>query len=210
MSRNYFYRWRRADQGPAAIKTGEIKNHVSALQDMRKTLWILTDAVWQEGGNRRVGCREPATEKAKLTCPRSMSIYSFLVAVRSDGQQLMSDTGETTSHLMGMFYRTLRIVDNGVSADPNLRAYGTGSDEFVDQTPLCLRRCTPQAQVRRTGKTVCAEERSQRAARGSEGDGYCGRGGEVLKTDRESDKGAQRRMQTAPQADGHPIHSCAH
>ncbi|OAP63846.1 flap endonuclease 1, variant [Fonsecaea erecta] len=44
----------------------------------------------------------------------SMSIYSFLIAVRSDGQQLMSDTGETTSHLMGMFYRTLRMVDNGI------------------------------------------------------------------------------------------------
>jgi flap endonuclease-1 len=44
----------------------------------------------------------------------SMSIYSFLIAVRSDGQQLMSETGETTSHLMGMFYRTLRIVDNGI------------------------------------------------------------------------------------------------
>lgn len=43
-----------------------------------------------------------------------MSIYSFLIAVRSEGQQLMSDTGETTSHLMGMFYRTLRIVDNGI------------------------------------------------------------------------------------------------
>lgn len=43
-----------------------------------------------------------------------MSIYSFLVAVRSDGQQLMSDTGETTSHIMGMFYRTLRIIDNGI------------------------------------------------------------------------------------------------
>jgi flap endonuclease-1 len=43
-----------------------------------------------------------------------MSIYSFLIAVRSDGQQLMSETGETTSHLMGMFYRTLRIVDNGI------------------------------------------------------------------------------------------------
>lgn len=43
-----------------------------------------------------------------------MSIYSFLVAVRSDGQQLMNETGETTSHLMGMFYRTLRIVDNGI------------------------------------------------------------------------------------------------
>ena len=43
-----------------------------------------------------------------------MSLYSFLVAVRSDGQQLMSDTGETTSHLMGLFYRTLRMVDNGI------------------------------------------------------------------------------------------------
>lgn len=43
-----------------------------------------------------------------------MSLYSFLIAVRSDGQQLMSDTGETTSHLMGLFYRTLRIVDNGI------------------------------------------------------------------------------------------------
>lgn len=43
-----------------------------------------------------------------------MSIYSFLIAVRSDGQQLMSETGETTSHLLGMFYRTLRMVDNGI------------------------------------------------------------------------------------------------
>ena len=43
-----------------------------------------------------------------------MSIYSFLIAVRSEGQQLMNDSGETTSHLMGMFYRTLRMVDNGI------------------------------------------------------------------------------------------------
>lgn len=26
----------------------------------------------------------------------------------------MSETGETTSHLLGMFYRTLRMVDNGI------------------------------------------------------------------------------------------------
>ncbi|KAK9446937.1 PIN domain-like protein [Limtongia smithiae] len=46
---------------------------------------------------------------------RSMSLYQFLIAVRQqDGQQLMSESGETTSHLMGMFYRTLRIVDNGI------------------------------------------------------------------------------------------------
>lgn len=43
----------------------------------------------------------------KVAIDASMSIYSFLIAVRSDGQQLMSDTGETTSHLMGLFYRTL-------------------------------------------------------------------------------------------------------
>lgn len=43
-----------------------------------------------------------------------MSIYSFLVAVRSGGEMLTSESGETTSHLMGMFYRTLRIVDNGI------------------------------------------------------------------------------------------------
>ncbi|KIW20433.1 flap endonuclease 1 [Exophiala spinifera] len=50
----------------------------------------------------------------KVAIDASMSIYSFLIAVRSEGQQLMSDTGETTSHLMGMFYRTLRMVDNGL------------------------------------------------------------------------------------------------
>ena len=43
-----------------------------------------------------------------------MSIYSFLIAVRSEGQVLMNESGETTSHLMGMFYRTIRIVDNGI------------------------------------------------------------------------------------------------
>ncbi|KAF2819754.1 flap endonuclease 1 [Ophiobolus disseminans] len=50
----------------------------------------------------------------KVAIDASMSIYSFLIAVRSDGQQLMSDTGETTSHLMGLFYRTLRMVENGI------------------------------------------------------------------------------------------------
>ncbi|KAF2753600.1 flap endonuclease 1 [Pseudovirgaria hyperparasitica] len=50
----------------------------------------------------------------KVAIDASMSIYSFLIAVRSDGQQLMSDTGETTSHIMGMFYRTLRMVDAGI------------------------------------------------------------------------------------------------
>ena len=44
----------------------------------------------------------------------SMSIYQFLIAVRSDGQNLTNEAGETTSHLMGMFYRTIRMVENGI------------------------------------------------------------------------------------------------
>ncbi|EED14041.1 Flap endonuclease Rad27, putative [Talaromyces stipitatus ATCC 10500] len=73
-----------SENAPDAVKTGEIKNHFG-----RKVAIVRINRI-------------------------SMSIYSFLIAVRSDGQQLMSDAGETTSHLMGMFYRTLRIVDNGI------------------------------------------------------------------------------------------------
>lgn len=44
-----------------------------------------------------------------------MSLYQFLIAVRQqDGQQLTDSSGETTSHLVGMFYRTLKIVDHGI------------------------------------------------------------------------------------------------
>lgn len=57
---------------------------------------------------------QTSNDASNLTSCRSMSIYSFLIAVRSDGQQLMSETGETTSHLMGLFYRTMRMVDNGI------------------------------------------------------------------------------------------------
>jgi len=57
---------------------------------------------------------QTSNDTSNLTSCRSMSIYSFLIAVRSDGQQLMSETGETTSHLMGLFYRTMRMVDNGI------------------------------------------------------------------------------------------------
>ncbi|KAK0749955.1 flap endonuclease 1 [Schizothecium vesticola] len=50
----------------------------------------------------------------KVAIDASMSIYSFLIAVRSDGQQLTNEDGTTTSHIMGMFYRTLRMVDHGI------------------------------------------------------------------------------------------------
>ncbi|KAH3899828.1 probable Flap endonuclease 1 [Saccharomycodes ludwigii] len=51
----------------------------------------------------------------KVAIDASMSLYQFLIAVRQqDGQQLTNEMGETTSHLMGIFYRTLRMIDNGI------------------------------------------------------------------------------------------------
>lgn len=44
-----------------------------------------------------------------------MCLYQYLIAVRQgDGQNLTNDKGEITSHLLGMFYRTLRMIENGI------------------------------------------------------------------------------------------------
>jgi flap endonuclease-1 len=75
----------------------------------------------------------------KVAIDASMSIYQFLIAVRQqDGQMLTNEAGETTrrvfcvayaahfqkagsdvphaihSHLMGFFYRTIRMVEHGI------------------------------------------------------------------------------------------------
>lgn len=43
-----------------------------------------------------------------------MCLYQFLIAVRAEGAQLTDASGETTSHLMGIFYRTIRLLENGL------------------------------------------------------------------------------------------------
>lgn len=43
-----------------------------------------------------------------------MCLYQFLIAVRAEGAQLTSIDGETTSHLMGTFYRTIKLVEKGI------------------------------------------------------------------------------------------------
>ncbi|OON14252.1 putative flap structure-specific endonuclease [Opisthorchis viverrini] len=50
----------------------------------------------------------------KVAIDASMSIYQFLIAVRQEGSTLMNSEGESTSHLMGMFYRTIRMIENGI------------------------------------------------------------------------------------------------
>ncbi|KFQ19378.1 PREDICTED: flap endonuclease 1 [Merops nubicus] len=50
----------------------------------------------------------------KVAIDASMSIYQFLIAVRQGAEALQNEEGETTSHLVGMFYRTIRMVENGI------------------------------------------------------------------------------------------------
>ncbi|KAF9892591.1 Elongation of fatty acids protein 2 [Aspergillus nanangensis] len=127
-----------SENAPDAIKAGDIKNHFG------RKVAILTLAAFS-----------------------SMSIYSFLIAVRSEGQQLMSDTGETTSHLMGMFYRTLRMVDNGIKplyvfdgAPPKLK-----SGELAKRTARKTEATEAHEEAKETGTAEDVEKFSRRTVR---------------------------------------------
>jgi len=103
----------------------------------------------------------------KVAIDASMSLYSFLIAVRSEGQQLMSDTGETTSHLMGMFYRTLRMVDNGIKplyvfdgAPPKLK-----SGELAKRFQRKSEAQSAEQEAKETGTAEDVEKFSRRTVR---------------------------------------------
>jgi len=74
-----------SDHAPGAIKEGSIDNYFSR----------------------------------KIAVDASMSIYQFLIAVRSHGEgggtgQLTNEAGEVTSHITGMLYRTIRMLEAGI------------------------------------------------------------------------------------------------
>ncbi|KAI9816587.1 MAG: Elongation of fatty acids protein 2 [Pycnora praestabilis] len=126
-----------SENAPDAVKTGEIKNYFG---------------------------RKVAIDAYVLY---SMSIYSFLVAVRSEGQQLMNESGETTSHIMGMFYRTLRIVDNGIKplyvfdgAPPKLKS-GELAKRFARKTEAT----EMHEEAKETGTAEEVEKFSRRTVR---------------------------------------------
>lgn len=52
----------------------------------------------------------------KVAVDASMALYQFLVAVRSgpDDTNLTNEAGDVTSHLQGMFYRTIRMLEAGI------------------------------------------------------------------------------------------------
>ncbi|EAS35150.2 flap endonuclease 1 [Coccidioides immitis RS] len=103
----------------------------------------------------------------KVAIDASMSIYSFLIAVRSDGQQLMNESGETTSHLMGFFYRTLRMVDNGIKplyvfdgAPPKLK-----SGELAKRMARKQEAAEQHEEAKETGTAEDVEKFSRRTVR---------------------------------------------
>lgn len=47
----------------------------------------------------------------RIAIDASMSIYQFLIAIRNRDQLMTNDSGETTSHLIGFFYRTIKLLE---------------------------------------------------------------------------------------------------
>lgn len=87
-----------ADVAPQAIKESDIKNYFGKYKTL---LQISSLLIFYFSGR-------------KVAIDASMCLYQFLIAVRSDGAQLTSVDGEPTSHLMGTFYRTIRLLENGI------------------------------------------------------------------------------------------------
>ncbi|TVY57383.1 Flap endonuclease 1 [Lachnellula cervina] len=102
------------DECPDAYKEGEIKNQFGRKVAIVRLLLHAMNKHLTSTFRMRTKPPISSLQSSKLIPPSSMSIYSFLIAVRSGGEMLTNEDGETTSHLMGMFYRTLRIVDNGI------------------------------------------------------------------------------------------------
>lgn len=51
---------------------------------------------------------------SSIAIDASLALYQFLIAVRTDGANLGYGDA-TTSHLIGMFYRTIKMVENGIT-----------------------------------------------------------------------------------------------
>ncbi|KAF8468810.1 flap endonuclease 1 [Kalaharituber pfeilii] len=103
----------------------------------------------------------------KIAIDASMSIYQFMVAVRSGGEMLTSETGETTSHLMGLFYRTLRMVENGIKPvyvfdgkPPTLK-----SGELAKRTARRTEAHEAHEEARETGTAEDVEKFARRTVR---------------------------------------------
>lgn len=103
----------------------------------------------------------------RVAIDASMSIYQFLIAVRSEGSQLTNEAGETTSHLMGMFYRTIRMMEAGIKpiyvfdgAPPKLK-----SGELAKRLGRRTGAEEQAAEAREVGNTALLDRMNRRTVR---------------------------------------------
>ena len=50
----------------------------------------------------------------RIAIDASMSLYQFLIAIRYSQNYMTNDAGETTSHIVGFFYRTCKLLEAGI------------------------------------------------------------------------------------------------
>lgn len=50
----------------------------------------------------------------RIAIDASMSLYQFLIAIRHQNNVMTNESGETTSHIVGFFYRTCKLLEAGI------------------------------------------------------------------------------------------------
>jgi len=62
------------------------------------------------------------------------ALYQFLATIRGpDGRPLMDSKGRVTSHLSGLFFRTLNLLEENVKVGLRLRRPAAGAEEGDDK-----------------------------------------------------------------------------
>jgi flap endonuclease-1 len=91
---------------------------ISALSFFENPFLVSPPQLTRLLGDNAPGCVKEHDLKSyfgrKVAIDASMSIYQFLVAVRSGADNFTNADGEVTSHLMGLFYRTVRLIELGI------------------------------------------------------------------------------------------------
>jgi len=103
----------------------------------------------------------------KIAIDASMSLYQFLIAVRPDNVSSLTDeSGETTSHIQGMFHRTIRMMKHGIKpvfvfdGKPpelkykELKKRKEKREEAIDETKEAKEEGNLEQEIKMTKRTV--------------------------------------------------------
>ena len=84
----------------------------------------------------------PELKDKKLAFDGNNVLYQFLSAIRGpDGRPLTNSEGKITSHLMGLFSRTIKLMEHGIISSKDLAAelfniLKSKRDEFIFKMKL--------------------------------------------------------------------------